>query len=143
MNQRSHGAGVGTVSLITIFAVLCLTVFAMLTLSASNAEKLLADKTASFVKGYYEADYLAAVVQANIVDSGEFPESVYGVDVSYEKEGAATVASYSCRVSDAQDLRVKLKLDAGQAAVLEWKTVYALGWEADDAITVWDGESFE
>ncbi|MCL1982292.1 MAG: hypothetical protein FWG53_04270 [Clostridiales bacterium] len=143
MNQRSRGTGVGTVSLIMIFTVLCLTVFAMLTLSASNAEKLLADKTASFVKGYYEGDALATAVQASIAGSGGFPESACGIDISYEQEGAAAVASYSCPVSDVQDLRVRLRLDKGKAVVLEWKTTYSQEWETDDSIMVWDGEDFE
>jgi hypothetical protein len=163
MKQKVRGVGVGTVSLVMIFAVLCLTVFAMLTLSTSNAEKALADRTAAFVTGYYEADTLATKIKAEIIKSyrdgtlygaASLPDEPYdiigfevtiapGVQLSYEFEENGTIfASYSCEVNEVQDLSVRLSLAGGSYTVLEWKTVYSQDWEIDDGITVWDGDSF-
>ena len=143
MKRRVRGVGTGTVSLIMIFSVLCLTVFAILTLSTSNAEKILAERSASFVKGYYEADSLATEIRAQIIDSyakGAFLKSAADIEITYEQEGGITIASYACRVNDVQDLLVKLKLDKSSGSILEWKTGYSQNWEADGTITIWNGE---
>ena len=146
MKQKSRGMGVGTVSLIMIFSVLCLTVFAMLTLSTSSAEKVLADRTASFIKGYYEADSLATEVMADLLaESGEgsFPGTVRGVEIMYEQsEDGATFASFTCHVTDVQDLSVILNLEKGGETVLQWKTEYSQDWGFDDSLFVWDGDFF-
>lgn len=146
MNRNARGTGIGTVSLVMIFAVLCLTVFATLTLSASNAEKALSDKTSTFVKGYYEADSLATKVSAELCasyENGVLPEFAHDVGISYEQDGAATIASFSCRVTEMQDLLVSLRLEKGLVSVLNWKTWYSQSWEADNSITVWDGGGFD
>ena len=146
MKQKSRGMGVGTVSLIMIFSVLCLTVFAMLTLSTSNAEKVLADRTASFIKGYYEADSLATEVMADLIaenGKGNFPETVRGVEIIYEQsDSGATLASFICYVTDVQDLAVVLNLEKDRETVMQWKTEYSQDWGFDDSIFVWDGDLF-
>jgi hypothetical protein len=125
MKQKTRGVGVGTISLIMIFAVLCLTVFAMLTLSTSNAEKVLADRTSSFVKSYYEADSQATQIKADLL-------------ASYAQSGATGIETYSCRINDVQDLLVKIRFDGGSYTVLEWKTGYSQEWELDTSIAVMD-----
>jgi len=113
----------------------------MLTLSTSNAEKALSDRTSSFVKGYYEADSQATKVMARIFEAsinGSFPESVYGVDISYEEADGATIASYSCEVNDVQDLLVKLRLEASGNTILEWKTGYSREWQFNDSLNLLD-----
>jgi len=144
MKQRTRGVGVGTISLVMIFAVLCLTVFAMLTLSSANAEKTLSDRTSSFVTGYYAADSEATKIRAAIADSfakGALPESIEGTAITYERSGDAVYASFSCSVNDVQDLLVKLELTQGKDTVLEWKTGYAKDWNVDNSIVVWDFDS--
>ena len=53
-------AAVGGCSLLVIFAVLCLMVFALLSLSSVQAERRLADAATQSVLDYYEADLQAA-----------------------------------------------------------------------------------
>jgi hypothetical protein len=142
MKERTRGVGVGTISLVMIFAVLCLTVFAMLTLSTSSAEKILADRSSSFVKGYYEADSRATNIRAAILESynrGVFPASLDGVDIAYEQTKNAAFAAYTCEINNVQELIVKLKLSQGGDTVLEWRAGYSQDWEFDDSIQVWDG----
>ena len=145
MKQKTRSVGVGTISLIMIFAVLCLTVFAMLTLSTSNAEKALADRSSGFVKSYYEADLQATEIRAAILGSyagGSFPESIDGIWITYDHTGDVTYAAYSCEVNEVQELLVRLKLEKNKDSVLEWKTVYSQPWEFDDSLNVWDGSFF-
>jgi len=142
MKERTRGVGVGTISLVMIFAVLCLTVFAMLTLSTANTERILSDRTSSFVKSYYEADSRATAVRAAILESfkrGVYPESLDGVDIKYEQKGGDTFASYSCEINDVQELIVKLKLSSNIDTVLEWRAGYSQDWAFDDSVDVWDG----
>jgi len=145
MKQKTRGIGVGTISLIMIFSVLCLTIFAVLTLSTSNAEKALADRTSSFVSDYYEADSNATRISARIIEAariGQFPDLIDGVSISYESEDEITVASYYSRINDVQDLFVKLGLDESRAVVLEWRTVFSGDWETDDSLNVFDPDDF-
>ena len=56
MNKHNQQPTVGGSSLVVMFAVLCLTVFALLGLSTVRADQHLSDTTAASVKKYYEAE---------------------------------------------------------------------------------------
>jgi len=156
MKQKVRGVGVGTVSLVMIFAVLCLTVFAILTLSTSTAEKVMAERTASFVSGYYEADTKATKIRASILDfqrngffdslrnenpDGTAMQSVIdGVELIVERSADGIFVSYSCEINEVLDLSVKLRLVGDADVVLGWRTVHTRDWDMDDGLLVWDGE---
>lgn len=129
MNKRSAPA-VGASSLLVIFAVLCLTVFALLSLSTVQAGKRLSDAAADSVLSFYAADTRAEEIFAAL-RGGELPE---GVTVSDE------LYSYTCPISDTQELRVVLSCGGGEWTVLRWQTVSTTRWTADDSLDVWDGE---
>jgi len=142
MKQRSRGIGIGTVSLVMIFAVLCLTVFSVLTLSTANAEKALATRTASFVSGYYEADTQATIIRAEILESfrnGELVEQVNGVSIRYEQSENGIIAKYIVELNEILNLSVELRLADGNDTVLKWRTEHSSEWEYDPSINVWDG----
>ena len=63
---------VGGSSLLVIFAVLCLTVFALLSLSTVRADVRLSEASAQAVSGYYQADCQAEAILARL-RSGELP----------------------------------------------------------------------
>ena len=68
-------AAVGGSSLLVIFAVLCLTVFALLTLSTAAADSRLSQDAAAAVEAYYQADSQAEALWARL-RAGERPEEV-------------------------------------------------------------------
>jgi len=143
MKQNIRGVGIGTPSLVMILAVLCLTVFAVLTLSTANVESALVERRAAFVAGYYEADTKATIIRAQILENagnGLFPDMIDGVDVAYEDSPDGILVTYTIEVNDVLDLFVKLRIFDHRDVVLEWRTVYSQDWEADDSIEVWDGE---
>jgi hypothetical protein len=114
----------------------------MLTLSSANAEKVIADRTSSFVLTYYEADRLATKIRAEVLDyhsRGDYLDSFEGVEIKYEHAGNAVFVSYSCEINDVQDMIVRLRLEQGKDAVLEWRTEYSQMWEPDDSLNVFDG----
>lgn len=63
---------VGGSSLLVIFAVLCLTVFAVLSLTQAQADRRLAQSSWSAVTGYYRADCQAQEILSRL-RAGEAP----------------------------------------------------------------------
>ena len=120
---------VGGSSLLVIFAVLCLTVFALLGLSTVQAGERLSQKTARAVTDYYQADCAAEELFARL-RAGEVPAGVTQEDDTY---------SYTCPISDTQQLCVTLQKQGGDWAVLRWQAESTVDWETDDGLELWDG----
>ena len=130
MDKKSKSSPlVGASSLLVIFAVLCLTVFALLSLSSMQASQRLRDSSAAAVSAYYEADCAAEEIFARL-RGGEMPAGVSADGDSY---------SYSCKISETQELSVLLRKDEGGWTVLRWQSLSTAKWEPDDSIPVWDG----
>ncbi|HPX70459.1 MAG TPA: hypothetical protein PLO47_01840 [Bacillota bacterium] len=121
---------IGGSSLLVIFAVLCLTVFALLSLSTVKAGTRLSEKRSEAVRAYYEADSRAEEILARL-RLGELPEGV---------ELKGDIYAYECSVSDAASLAVELRLNGEDWEVLRWQLIPASEWEADDSLPVWIGD---
>lgn len=121
----------GGSSLLVIFAVLCLTIFALLGLSTVQADSRLSDAAAAAVSNYYAADSRAEAIFAQL-RSGE---TVEGVTVS------GSYYFYECPISDTQTLQVQLLEQDGTWSIECWQAVSTAQWEADDALSIWDGTS--
>lgn len=123
---------IGGSALLVIFAVLCLTTFAIMSLATAQADHRLAAASADAVRAYYRADTRAEEMLA-LLRGGEIPD---GVMVSGENTYV-----YSVRISDTQRLQVKVRIDSGRDAVLEWKEIPSAQWTPDTALHVWDGKA--
>ena len=121
-------AAVGGSSLLVIFAVLCLTVFALLSLSSVQAERRLADAATQSVVDYYEADLQAEIILARLRGGEEIP----GVE---EKDGKY---EFEVPISGRQTLSVALTREGDDWVVLRWQAVTREG-ELDDSLNVWKG----
>ena len=121
---------VGGSSLLVIFAVLCLTVFALLGLSAVQAGGRLSQKMADSVEAYYEADCMAEEICARL-RLGELPAEVMQEGDTY---------TYVCPVSETNELQVELHKTGEQWEVTRWNVVSTVAWESDDSLDLWDGE---
>ncbi|MBQ8390900.1 MAG: hypothetical protein IJX52_07990 [Oscillibacter sp.] len=128
--ERFSPPVVGGSSLLVIFAVLCLTVFALLGLSTVQADRRLSDASAQAVRAYYEADVQAETILAQLRE-GRMPE---GVAVNGE------FYAYVCPISDTQELQVQLRRNGENWEILSWKAVSIAVWETDDSLSVWDGD---
>lgn len=129
-NGRMPMPATGGSSLLVIFAVLALTVFALLSLSTALADRRLSDASVQSVTAYYEADVAAEEIFARL-RGGEVPADV-------REEGGRY--SYACPISDTQQLQVVLQREGDTWKVLCWQAVSSAEWSADDSIKVWDGE---
>lgn len=121
---------VGGSSLLVIFAVLCLTIFALLALSGAQANERLADAAVQSVSDYYQADCQAEQILAQL-RQGDRPQGVQ------EQDGIYT---YSCPISDTQALEIAVELDGSSYHILRWQAVSTAEWQPDDDLAVWDGE---
>lgn len=124
--ERSGAPVLGTSMLLCVFAVLCLTVFALLSLSTVLAEQRLLDASAETVTAYYEAE-LAAQEQLARLRSGE---KLPGV----REQG--NVVEYCIPISEQQ--RLQVAVDRRDWKILRWKTI-AEPKPAEDHLPVWDG----
>ena len=132
MNDTGKAAfpPVGVSSLLVIFSVLCLTVFALLSVSTVRADQILSEKAERAVEGYYQADCAAEETLARL-RAGEYPEGVTEQDGIY---------CYTHPISDTQRLVVEVKVEGNAYTILRWQAVSTVDWQASDQLPVWDGE---
>lgn len=121
---------VGASSLLVIFAVLCLTIFALLSISTVQANGRLSDHAANAVMNYYAADAQAESILAKL-RAGEKPDGV-------AQEG--NLYTYNCAVSDTQVLVVQIMLEGNDYTILRWQVISNVRWQADDRRPVWNGQ---
>ena len=129
MDKKSGPAAVGGSSLLVIFAVLCLVVFALLSASTVQADGRLSKASAAAVTAYFEADCKAEEILAQL-RSGTVPPGV-------ETDG--NHFRYECPVSETQTLIVSGILSGDFYEILQWQTVSVAEWGEDDSLDLWDG----
>ena len=117
-NKKSSGSipTVGGSSLLVIFAVLCLTVFALLSMSTVKGDTNLSKKSVKAIEEYYTADSLAEEVLA-LIRSGNAPSGIKRDGNKY---------SYECRINSTSVLCVELIADGDDYEVTRWQTVSTL-----------------
>lgn len=118
---------IGASSLLVIFAVLCLTVFALLGFSTVQADKRLADINVQAVSDYYAADNQAEEILA-MLRSGQIPDGIRKND---------NIFSYGCIISPSQTLVVEVREHDWK--VLRWQAVSTVNWQADESLELWNG----
>ena len=120
---------VGGSSILTIFSVLCLVVFALLTLSTAKADSKLSNKSLKSVENYYKADKNAEIILARLRQG----EKVDGV----QKKG--DTYTYKCKIDDNQNLHVSVTIKGNNYIVNQWKKVYDGKWEDNKSLELWEG----
>jgi len=122
-SNNEYGINVGSSTLIMIFALLCLTIFALLTYKTALNEKNLSQKAAKEIKYYYEADYKASKIKDEIeykLNRGEDISSI----VDYKKViGGSLYIGYSVEINEYKKLDVEIKKDGNKFVIVKWKEV--------------------
>ena len=121
---------VGAGSLLAAFAVLCLTVFAMLSISTVQAEQRRADAAVQMVEKYYAADREAEELFARL-RNGDMADSISWKDGLY---------TYECAITENQSLHVELTNTSEGWQVLCWQTISREPEENTENLPVWRGE---
>ena len=121
MKKKFNLTSVGGSSILTIFGVLMLIVFALLSLSTAKADRNLADRTWQAK----EAEEILGRLRA-----GEVPEGVTKNGKQY---------SYKCSIDDNQQLQVVVEISGKDYRIKQWKKVYTGDWQGDNSIEVFGG----
>ncbi len=151
--SQERGMGVGYVSLIMIFAVICLTVLASLSYQAARANDKLNEKSIAFTDSYYAADNRAKELLSKLdesamtaYESGFFDESFADgyENVNVRKTADGYEVSFVEPVNERLSLSVKISFsdipENGRYKIIEWKTV-SVSDMSEDTLGVWDGEN--
>lgn len=118
----------GGTSLMMIFAVLCLTMFAVLSLSTAKAGDQLSASAQEAVQAYYAADNEAEEILCAL-RRGEYRAEV-------EAEG--DVYSFRCPINDRLSLYVSVELQGDSYRVLRWQASVDESM-IDETQELWDG----
>lgn len=126
--ERFSPPTTGGISLLIVFAVLCLMVFALMSLSTVQSDKRMADASLQAVEDYYKADCEAWRVLALLLE-GEVPEGV---------RNDADIYAYTCPISETQDLEVTVSLDGRGYTILRWQAIPMREEIEPDGLELWD-----
>ena len=126
--NRFSPPAIGGSSLLAIFAVLTLCVFALLSLSTVLAEKRLSEAAAQSVQRYYEAESQSEELLARL-KNGDIP-------VNMTEEG---IYRCSIPVSGQQVLQMDVENTNGQWRLLRRQVVIQENAVTDDTLPVWTG----
>ena len=157
MKRQSYPVtNIGSVSLLMTFIVLCLAIFATLSLSGALSEYHYSQKIAQHNQEYYEAsneatqllreiDRILHAAYANgsgsfYTASEELLTGLGGISMDFSLE-QPTIA-YEVSINDTQALKVILTLNrpdqtaSGYYKISTWQEIHSTTWEGDDSLNL-------
>ena len=156
MNKRgfSGGTGAGSISLMLVFTVVCLTIFAVLSFQAAYSNDQMIIRSAGFTQEYYAADSSAKRILAQLdgiaaQSAGEFSFEESFIQAAGEIDGAQLTqtaqgvrAEISVKINENQTLVAEVIFSAEPAesrySIISWQSVSADS-QTDSGPAVWDG----
>lgn len=156
MNNRKKSLkianlGIGYTSIMIIFALVCLVIFAVLSLKAAASDEALNERSGEYLREYYNADSIAKQELSELDElafaaaSSEFFAETFrdlaedkGYSVRMAREGCAV--DYSVPINERQEIAVSVIFKAsGEYEITLWKSG-TISTEKDDHLNVWDGK---
>ena len=134
--------GIGSASVVLVFAVLCLTIFAVISLVPALREAQLVEGEVALVVNFYRADAAAEEILAFILAADATPDYVMGIEIHsyWDWERFAEVIYFVYPLDDTRGLFVSAAIDADMTyRILAWYMLSFAGWEADLRLNVWRG----
>ncbi len=159
-NTRFNGLGIGYVSLVMLFTVICLTVLSVLSYQAASANDMLNEKNTAFTTEFYAADSRAkdklcaidgaalgamqSELQGGFFDD-EFTaccEEIGGITLQRLPDGFSV--SFTEAINDRLSLDVQAKfyskpVNGERYRIERWKTTAADDIGSADPPDLWDG----
>ena len=143
MNKKGKGVGIGSASIVLVFAVLCLTIFAIISYSSALTNKAMVDVEARLVTRYYEADKLANLIFAELLEADSVPDTLHDVEIisGWDWDLGIEFLSFSLEISDKREMYVMLAVHDETMDILTWRMRDIGGvWEADESLNLFDGD---
>lgn len=121
--KSSAGFGTGSTSILIIFVLLCLVVFASLSLVSANSDQKLSQKLAARTQAYYAA-------------CNEAETALAALDAALQNGGTAEDVEEYYVIDDTQSLHVKLDA-VGKSYVIEaWEVVRTAEWAPEEGLNL-------
>lgn len=131
MKQKNRSViNIGTTSLVLIFAVLALVIFALLSYASAGAQWKLAEKMAERTTTYYGAEQQAVEMAQQKIEAQQEAKMVLQQEEKQQTAGqdaGEEMIEFQVPVGETQTLQVKIQRAeadrTGQWNVLEWRVV--------------------
>ena len=133
--------GIGSASIVLVFAVLCLTIFTVISFVPALTEQRLAELEVQAVQDFFAADVHAEQVLAAIL-AAEIPPEYVGdiaIDAYWDWDLFAEVISFAVPASEETVLYVVAVLWSDDYTVQTWRILNLAEWEADQRLPVFQG----
>ncbi len=129
--QKSFGSNIGSLSLVVVFSILSLTVFAILAYVSANSEYKLAKKFGQSVENLYAADYKAY-------------ETLEKIKLGMETSETFTIDEYGrvflfVPVDEYRRLNVSALILGEEIDIISWNTENTSTQAFDESLPVWTG----
>jgi cell division protein FtsL len=135
---------IGTVSLLMIFIVLCMVIFAVLALSETARDYAFSQKLAEHTTQYYEAsgqaEQLLAQIDTRLKNDGILADfSDLTITMEYQEE--TLLLQYQVDLNDSQALSVVLRIPASDTSrngsrfdVISWREIQTTQWQGENTL---------
>lgn len=142
-----RGISVGIATVVVMFVVLAMTIFAVLSVSTAAQERRLAEKYAAAVTDYWAADAQCAALTNELgarwaqgADTGTLEALAAARGAACTWDGETLVVSYTAPAGESAALDAELHI--GETfTVTSWRLTSADGdWSPDESLPVWQGE---
>jgi len=139
--MNKGGVGIGSASILLVFAVLSMTIFSVITLNTALMDRTKTNVWKQAVAAYYEADTLAESIVSEILAAEQIPSFVRGIDINNDIHDAdGNVFSFCLPVSEQKELYVEIAIFAGFYETREWRLRDVGGWVVfDEGFDLWPG----
>ena len=133
--------GIGSASIVLVFAVLCLSIFTMVSLLTALTEDSLITTEIQLVEAFYAADTVAEMVLAEILAAEILPENIRGIDIEayWDWDTMTEIVSFVSPITDTKELYVVVAIGLYGYEILSWRMFNIGEWQADDRLNVWQG----
>ncbi len=133
-NNSTPILNIGTSSLLIIFVIPCLAVFAALALSSAKSDLEFSKDLAKRKSAYYNASYRAEEIAGEIdslLAQGKSPE-----ECSAEVKVSGDTADYEVMIDDSRKLLISLRISGSSFEIQKWQTVALKEWEDNDTLNL-------
>ncbi len=137
MDSKRQGFSVGITSIAVIFTVVCLTIFAVLSVSTAAQEKDLAEKYAESVSEYWAADAKCTEIVNELgklweegAGSSAILETAAAEGIETYEDGNVIYVYFEEPVNDSNSIAVSLEI-GDEFRVTGWQEIYTGDWDAD------------
>lgn len=123
MKKNSINSGLGISTLLMIFTVLCLTIFATLSYLQANYNYNQTMKIVESTQNYYDADYKAVCLYRELQDKIDADTLTDKWLDENNIEQSDNTYTYDVQISDTLKLSIELEVNDSKLTIITWKEV--------------------